>query len=298
MRALFLTLVATIAPVIALPQEALTPSVPLEATPQAVDVVVAPAGATQELRLHDGSRLLGRVEYLEDERVWFRTITGHRLEISQGEIVGLRLVRGQTRKGEFFVEDPNGTRLFFGPTARALRRGRGYLGVFEVFAPFVEVGVTDRITFGGGTPLFFGEDIEHPLWVTPKIQLLNASHTKVAVGLLHVFNFEHDNAGIAYGVLTQGTEDHAVTVGAGYGYRRSDWDNDSTGILMIGGETRVSPHLKLITENYVWRNGDGFLSGGVRFFGERVSADLGLATPIGPGVDFLVFPVVSFVWMF
>ncbi|HVJ26986.1 MAG TPA: hypothetical protein VM493_05560, partial [Vicinamibacterales bacterium] len=62
-----------------------------------------------------------------------------------------------------------------------------------------------------------------------------------------------------------------------------------------GGERRVGPHLKLITENYIWQDGEGILSAGVRFMGERLSADLGLAMPIGEG---FVFPVVSFVYVF
>ena len=69
------------------------------------------------------------------------------------------------------------------------------------------------------------------------------------------------------------------------------------GIVMVGGERRVHRSMKLITENYVWETGDGILSGGVRFIGERLSADLALAIPIGAG-DLFAFPVVNFVYVF
>jgi len=66
---------------------------------------------------------------------------------------------------------------------------------------------------------------------------------------------------------------------------------------MVGGERRLSRRLKFVTENYVWEGPSGIISGGVRFIGDRLSADVGLAVPI---VDdgFFAFPVVNFVWAF
>jgi hypothetical protein len=73
---------------------------------------------------------------------------------------------------------------------------------------------------------------------------------------------------------------------------------DSRGwILMGGAEGRVSRSLKVMTENYVWQNGEGIVSGGVRFLGERLSADLALAVPVGMG-EFFAFPVINFVYVF
>jgi hypothetical protein len=55
--------------------------------------------------------------------------------------------------------------------------------------------------------------------------------------------------------------------------------------------------MKLMTENYVWKNGNGVSSAGVRFFGDRLSADLAIAVPIGADGLF-AFPVVNFVYVF
>jgi hypothetical protein len=38
-------------------------------------------------------------------------------------------------------------------------------------------------------------------------------------------------------------------------------------------------------------------SGGIRFFGDRLSADLAIAIPIG-AEDLFAFPVLNFVYMF
>ena len=261
-----------------------------------VAVEVAPDEVIQELELGDGSRLYGRVEEIEGEEVVFRTVSGARLELTRDEIRELRRVQGHVQKGDFRPQDPNRTRLFFGPTARSLPQGRGYLGVYELFMPFVQVGVTDRITVGGGTPLIFGEGGDsRPFWFTPKIQLLRSERTQLAAGVMHfVFTGDDDPVGIAYGVVTHGTPDASLTAGFGYGYASSD---RGSWIVMVGGDTRLGRSVKLLGEGYVWQGGEGIVMGGVRFFGARLSADLGLVTTVG-GDDSFVFPVVNVVWTF
>ena len=56
---------------------------------------------------------------------------------------------------------------------------------------------------------------------------------------------------------------------------------------MIGGERRVSPRVKLITENYLARGG-GLVNGGLRLFRSHASLDLGLGAAFdGSGVYLL-----------
>jgi hypothetical protein len=247
-----------------------------------------------ELVLKDGSRLFGTIERESPDEVVLRTQAGAVVTARRTEIASLRMVKGRIEKGEFFRQDLHRTRLFFAPTGRSLRRGEVSFGVFQFLAPFVQVGVTDRFSVGGGTPLLFGfDESDRPFWLTPKFQVLDSTNAQAAVGLLHLFNVDGDGAGIAYGVSTFGNTDNAGTLGAGLAYS----GNDRGWIVMGGGEGRVSRHVKVMTENYVWKGGDGILSGGVRFLGERLSADLALAIPLGAG-DFFAFPVVNFVYVF
>ncbi len=183
--------------------------------------------------------------------------------------------------------DANTTRLLFAPTGRTLARGEG----------FVEVGITDGITLGGGTPLFFGLESGHPFWLTPKVAIVRGPRVNVAAGVLHFVNVtDSGSAGIAYGVATVGSPDASVTAGAGWTYSSFDDDGNTTALVMVGGERRIGPRLKLMTENYVHEAG-GLVCVGVRFLGDRLSADLGLASPIGED-HLIVFPVVNFVWRF
>jgi energy-converting hydrogenase Eha subunit B len=51
---------------------------------------------------------------------------------------------------------------------------------------------------------------------------------------------------------------------------------------MLGGEARVGPRTKFLSENYFLVGESGVLvSGGIRFWGERLSADAGVGTIIG-----------------
>jgi hypothetical protein len=269
-------------------------AVPAAAQPaQALDTSV-----TQELRLSDGSVLYGTVVSEEPDAILFRTVAGVEVRVARRDIVSLRQPRGHVVAGEFIPSDPNATRLLFAPTGRSLERGTGYVGSYQVIMPFVQVGVTNRISIGGGTPLIFGFDEGHrPFWVTPKVQVINRPRLQAAAGVLHITVPSEFSLGIAYGVVTTGSAEASMTVGLGAGYARGDDESAATAIFMIGGDRRLRRGLKVVTENYVWQGGDGIVSAALRFYGERLSADLGVFVPIGAG-DLFALPIVNFVWAF
>lgn len=268
-----------------------------QAQTAAIPAIEIPApGVTQELELTDGSSVIGRVESIDNGRFVFRSTAGIEMTVEVSTVRSLSPVHGQIVNGEFWREDPNTTRLFFGPTGRALKKGEVYLGVYEVFLPFVQVGITDRFSIGGGTPLLIGDEIDRVYWVTPKLQVLNRGATTAAVGVMHFFNIDEASIGIAYGAVTQGNSSNALTVGVGYSYARSDEHDAGAAVLMIGGERQVSKRIKLVTENYAFKGG-GILSGGVRFFGEKLAADFGLFTPLAAD-GFYLLPMINIVRKF
>jgi hypothetical protein len=253
---------------------------------------------TQEVRLLDGSVLFGTVEVSGDDHIVFRTVSGTEVRIAREAIASIAPARGDIVTGEFQRADPHTSRLLFAPTGRAVKRGDGYFGLFGLFMPFVQVGVTDRISMGGGTPLMFGfDESERPFWLTPKVQIVNRQRVQAAAGVMHIVAPGLGSLGIAYGVVTAGKTDTSVTVGVGSGYRRHEGAGATTAILMVGAETRAGRGVKWITENYIWTGGDGILSGGLRLYGERLSADIALFVPIGVP-DLIVLPLVNVVWTF
>jgi len=265
------------------------------ASTQDVQAQVAQVRKLYEVRTTDGSRYYGYLESETPERVVIRTPGGATIDLARSDILSMAETEGTVVGQEFRPADSNPTRLFFGPTARNLKKGEGYVGTFFYFMPTVQVGITDRLSIGGGTPLVFGGG-DLPIWVTPKWQVYDSPRAAVAVGALHFLNIDDLSMGIAYAAGTLGSRDDAVTVGVGWAYASNDDNDEGAAVAMIGGERRASRRLKWITENYLWKGG-GFVSGGVRFLGESLTADLGLVAPLSSD-GFFAFPVMNFVWRF
>jgi hypothetical protein len=265
------------------------------AAPVSLVIVVPPSGQTQELVFQDGTRALGRVEAIAEDFVTFRTTADDVLEVERSQISAIELVTGQTASGSDWPADEHTTRTMFTPTARSLKRGEVYFGVAELSVPFVQIGITDRISLGGGTtPFFIGKG--QPFWLTPKVQLFSGRKTQAAVGMVHLTSFGNGGFGVAYGAVTHGTASAAATVGVGYAYVRGFGENGGVPVLLVSGERRIGHRLKLLTDNYVFQGG-GMVSAGIRIFGKHRAIDLGVATPVGGGI-FYPFPIINLVRKF
>lgn len=262
-------------------------------------LAAVPAAAQEtvisQVDLHNGGSLFGQVIETGD-RVRL-VVDGDTVDLPGSQVKRVREVRGTMIDGRFMRADANETRLFFGPTARTLPAGDIYLGIFELYLPFVAAGITDRITLAGGMPLIFAEDMPLIIYLAPKIQLLRAGNLTGSVGSLSFFVPDEGNAGVFYGVMTAEASDgsSSLTAGAGWGYAEGEVTNSP--VLMLGGDVRVSRSLKLMTENYfVPELDDGALFAfGIRFLGDRLSADVGLAVPSGFEI---ALPLVNFVYSF
>jgi hypothetical protein len=274
------------------------PAVDAQEPPPAVVV----GDSLYEIRLMDGSSLIGRVVADDGEELVVETAAGARITLRRAQIRSMRLVRGRMVSGEMWIEDPHATRLFFGPTARAVPQGEGYFGVYELFFPFVTYGVTDRFTISGGTPVVPGA-IGEAFYVAPKLEVMRTPTASAAVGVLAFFATREldGTVGLLYAVGTLGDSDRALTVGATVPFIATSGDAEigREPALMLGGEARMTRRTKFISENYFAPSvGYGLVSGGVRFFGERLSADFGLGAAFGEGSFECCLPLVNFVYSF
>jgi hypothetical protein len=186
--------------------------------------------------------------------------------------------------------DPATTRLFFGPTARALPAGRAYLGGYQALIPFAQAGVTDRLSLGAGAPLPM---IAGMLWITPKLQIFDTGRTQAAIGAVHAFAGGSAQGGIAYAVVTSGAPDASITVGLGVDYS----GHARATVAMIGGERRVSGRSRFLTENYVVPGGGVVSLNGIRMSGRKLSADFGLGL-VFAGDDVMPFPILNVAYSF
>lgn len=245
----------------------------------------------QVLETRDGMRLYGRVEVIDEESIQFRTLAGELMTIAGDRLEELRLVEGRLVNGEFRLRDPHASRLFIGPTARSLRRGEGYVSLHQFTMPSLQVGVTNRVSVGAATPIFFfGES--HPFLVTPKVQLLAREKFQVAAGTIHLLNIGDQPSGIAYGVATLGSRDNAATVAFGYAYAGTE----RRPVVMLGAEGRDGRHVKWFAESWLFGVDDGLLTLGARILHERYSTEVGLAIPLG--MNGFVLPMINLTWGF
>ncbi|HEY7237052.1 MAG TPA: hypothetical protein VH539_23020 [Gemmatimonadaceae bacterium] len=260
---------------------------------------------THLLKLRDGSTLVGRIVTESADSVRFES-NGTLFSLARSQITELRAVEpGTIRQGEYWFPDPNRTRLFFAPTGRTLAQGEGYFSDSYLLLLNVAGGVTSNFTMGGGLSILPSDNPQNNIfYLTPKVGLIEAPNFALAAGALVGFaGFEgiedQDRSfGILYGVGSVGSNDNHLDFGAGWGYAGGRVSGDPA--LMIGGATRISRRVSLLTENYLVPSvsENALVSYGFRFFGEKLSVDLAFANVVGtnttfyfPGIPYVAFAV-------
>jgi hypothetical protein len=253
----------------------------------------------QRITLTDGSEIIGRVESKDSGSIRFKTLSNITMTIPNTEVKEVEPLSGEVVGREYRRADLNQTRLLFAPNARSLKAGQGYFSAYEIFFPFLAVGVTDFATLAGGMTLFPGAS-DQLFYLAPKIRAIHVQNLDLAGGMLYLNSTSGsaDGVGILYGVGTYGTADQALTVGLGWGFAEGKVKDKP--ILLLGGETRVSNSVKLITENWIPPNSDvSLLSFGIRFFGDNLAADLGFIYPAGSDISgFPFLPWLGFAYNF
>ena len=264
-----------------------------------IPIRVADTSQVQVIRLGDGSSIVGRVTEVGADTVRFTTAYGA-LSIARADIVELREVeKTEMRRGEVWPVNPNATRLLFAPTGRMLGKGEGYFNDTYLFLLSAHGGLTSRFTLGGGLSVLPLDDFsDNALFIMPKIGVVATPKFNLAVGALAgivgaaVDDGEDGSFGVLYAVGTAGSPDASVTFGTGLAYAGGEFADRP--VAMLGAETRLGRRVAFVTENYLVPNEDvsSVLSYGLRFFGEKLSADL--AFWIAPGQD-IPFPGVPYV---
>ena len=251
----------------------------------------------QILGLKDGSTIYGRVVVAGADSLTFQSSGGATIQLPISAVKSVKEVATtEVHDGEYWFENPNGTRLFFAPTGQMLKAGEGYVSDYEVFFPGVAYGVTDNITLGGGMSIFPIGLSYQVFYLTPKIGFSLNEKTHLATGALLVGS-QGETGGIYYGVATFGDGNASFTVGGGYGFAGGDIESRPVG--MVGGEVRLSRRIGFVTENYLLpvSHDNVLYSFGLRFMGEKMTTDLALFNIAGSGSSFGV-PFVDFVFRF
>ena len=216
------------------------------------------------------------------------------LEFDARELGHIKLERDQIRVADLegpvaagglaaakpgYYDIGNGNRLFFAPTGRGLRRGEASLQDVSVYLLGINYGINDNLSLGGYLSVVPGLAPQDQLLVlTPKLSFPLNDNVHFGVGVLYL-RVPTDNgstgAGIVYGALTRGSADNNVTVGVGYGFVQGDIGK--TPILQVGGQTRVSRRVSLVSENYIIADARAGMGGlyGMKLNWRRTSLGMG-----------------------
>ena len=266
----------------------------------AKDLIVADSTMIQSVTLKDGSVLIGRIIQVDSNTIEFQTTMG----VLTVPIVDIENIETQTLdttvSGKYWFVNPNTTRLYFAPTARMLKRGKGYFSDYYIFFPGFAYGLTGNITIGAGCSVFPGLNLSNQIYfLTPKIGIRASRDFSLAVGALIIglpaeMDEDISTMGILYGVGTLGSPRASLTMGLGYGFAGDELTDSPMAI--IGGESRISRRMALVTENWFIPGLDyPLVSYGMRFFGPKISVDLAFWTIMGEGWFFPGIPYIDFV---
>lgn len=266
--------------------------------------VASDTSMRQLIRLRDGSSVLGRITQSWGDSARVESMAGV-LTLRRTNVASIALVRASSiHDGVYWADDPNATRLFFGPTGRMLKKGEGYLANHWLLLMDGYAGITDRFTLGGAMTLMPSTNVlkNNVYFISPKVAITQSERLNTAVGVwLGVAPFSDaigsiNTFGIAYGVATWGGDNGAVTLGGGYGFVEGKAARNP--MAMFGATRRLSRRVSFVTENWLFPNVDyPLVSAGLRLLGENVSWDLGIVTVLGTSL-LIPFPWIGVAWKF
>ncbi|QDA60400.1 hypothetical protein [Hymenobacter jejuensis] len=187
-------------------------------------------GQTYSVELYTGTSFIGMLITRRLTELDFQTKDLGRVTVQKANIKSMQpLTSGQAGKG--WEPVGNGTRIFFAPTARSLRKGEGYVQDIDIIFLGANYGITDNISIGALVPVVPGVGL-NVFALTPKVGFSVTDKVKAAAGVLFASGFG-GSGGIAYGVGTYGTADSNATLGVGYLF--AEGDIESSPVILVGG---------------------------------------------------------------
>jgi hypothetical protein len=276
----------------------------------ALNELVVDSAIVYQFDLLDGGRLMGTVLAIEGDTLVIHTRDAGDVRLAKVRVERItRISERANATGQYWFENPHGTRYLFSSSAIPLRQGEGYYQNTYLLLNSVAVGVTNNISVGGGIELLsmFVSDSPGPIFfLTAKGGAKVVKDLHVGGGVLYtsvpdVFSdgsSERVGVGFLFTQATYGNLDHQVTGSVGWAYGNDEIAQRP--VLTLSGLTRVGRKIALLSENWFVPDELGYyavFSYGVRFMGESIAVDLaflnnsdiaeGIVIGI-PWVDFVV----------
>jgi hypothetical protein len=198
------------------------------------------------VKLESGVQLEAEIIAETEEELTLR-IEGGEVSIKKSVIKTKKL---SNYEGGFSYGNTNETRYFFAPSAMQIEKGSGYYQNVYLTFNFLNYGLSDNISIGGGTSLT-SLLTGNPVWfLTPKIGKSINDKFHICGGLLFA-GTPVGNASLLYGVATIGDEDLNLSFGFGRGLVNRSFSDNS--VFNVSSNMRLSNSIFLLSENYFSR---------------------------------------------
>jgi len=264
---------------------------------------------TYQIELMDGSEFIGTILSLDSALLQIKTSSIPKIQIYVGTIKNMKVIEKKMEfKGATAIPNPHPTRYFFAPSAYNLAKGEKYYQNSDLLLHSVNVGVTDHFSIGAGLEFIstfatIGKDWSPIFFFTPKVGFQVAENLNVGAGVLYVYMGPLSSLGsnttsfnMEYGLLTYGNKENNVTLGVSTTLQGGKFLFDGAPIT-VNGMFRMGRKTTFITENWILPKVGSLYSYGVRFFGSKMSVDVGflnnkeIVKAIFIGIPYLDFVV-------
>lgn len=256
---------------------------------------------TYQIELMDGTEFIGTVLSLDSFALEIKTASIPRIQILLETVKRMKVIENKmVFNGATAFPNPNPTRYFFAPSAFNLKKGEGYYQNTYLLLNSINYGITDHFSIGASLEIFstfstLGMNWS-PIWlITPKVGFEVVPNVNVGAGMLLAGMGFEGGFQLAYGLVTYGNTENNVTVAVSTGWMDGEYMENPP--ITINGMFRMGRRNAFVTENWIIPGIGSLYSYGVRFFGSKISVDLGFLNNadimegilIGiPYVDFVV----------
>jgi hypothetical protein len=238
-------------------------------------------GKKVEIRLKDNTIIEGLVKAEDQNSYHLTSISGVEMIIPKDRVRIIEVQQPGHKRFRFI--DPNYTRMMLAPTGWLLKRGQGYFADYYIFFPSISYGITNNISFCGGFSIIPGLPLDLQLkYFIPRFGTEFSDLFSLSGGFLYM-DYRKIGIGLTFASATYGSIDKNITAGLALGYVRGkdeDFKFARRPVLFLGGNYRISNSIALLVEGWfipfkeINLNTQPFALC-IRFFGEKVAADMG-----------------------
>jgi|GEM_PF-2723586 len=209
----------------------------------------------------DGTTIIGTFEREEHGNIYIKDLEGKETYLPRVMVAQIHEVTDDNLKnGEYWFPNLHDTRYFFSPSAFGLEQGEGYFGHSYWMLWQAQFGISDNFSIGGGTTPW-----GLPATLNGKFSFNIKNDINMAMGWFWVgdlFGWTNNEMGsllnMPYMVVTKGSKENNITLGAAYNFATPNEDGRNNEIkpskrlvLNMGATFRMSRRFAFVFEGWL-----------------------------------------------